>query len=308
MIKGRKILVTGATGSVARGVVRSLSADNEVWAAARFTDAAARANLEREGVRTFAWTLGEDAFDGLPPVFDHVIHAAANIFDARNDYDACIRANAEGTGLLLNHLRGSGSLLFVSSMQVYREVADKSLPRTEDEPLGSHPNYSPSYGIGKVATEAVVRTLCRLYDLPTTIARLGMNFGPGCGGLPDLVFREMLAGKTLVAPPRGQAWCALVYNGDVIRQVEPLLAAASVPATIVNWTGDEGVEYRALLDYMAELADLHPVYDEREGAGPVSGCGDPARRLQITGPAQEWRSAIRETLQANFPDRVGVSA
>ena len=301
-MKKKKILITGATGSVARGVVRALAPENEVWAAARFTDAEARRTLEAAGVKTFAWTLGDDNFEGLPSQFDAVIHAAANIFESSKDYDAAIRANAEGTGLLISHVRNSGALLFISTQSIYKEVQDKSARRREDEPLGAHYEYAPSYSIGKVATEAVVRTMCRLYNLPTTIARLGVNYGPGCGGLPDMAFREILAGKTLVVPPRGTSWAALVYNEDIIAQVEPLLSAASVPATIVNWTGDEGVEYRELLDYMVELARLTPTYEERAGAGPVAGCGDPGRRLAITGPATPWRSAVRRTLQINFPE------
>jgi UDP-glucuronate 4-epimerase len=303
-MQGKKVLVTGATGSVARAIVDNLKGENEVWTVARFTDSEARAKLERDGVKTFAWTLGDDDLAGLPEEFDFVIHAAANIFDTANDFDASIRANAEGTGLLMAHVRGSGALLFVSSLQVYKASDDKSVPRFEHDPLGSHPNYAPSYSVGKIATEAVVRTLCRLYNLPTTIGRLGVNYGPGCAGVPDMAFKQMLSGEPMVVPPRGQSWAALVYNEDIVKQVEPLLAAASVPATIVNWAGDQGVEFREMLDHMAALAGLSPIYEEREGAGPVAGWGDPTRRLAITGPAQDWRSAVKETLLANYPGTV----
>jgi len=57
-------------------------------------------------------------------------------------------------------------------------------------------------------------------------------------------------------------------NGDVVRQVEPPAErGGAVPATIVNWDGDEGVEYRELLDYMSELSGVRPGYEEREGCG-----------------------------------------
>lgn len=36
MLKDQRILVTGATGQVARPLAEYLSRDNEVWAAARF--------------------------------------------------------------------------------------------------------------------------------------------------------------------------------------------------------------------------------------------------------------------------------
>jgi hypothetical protein len=144
--------------------------------------------------------------------------------------------------------------------------------------------------------------MARLLGLPTTIGRLGANFGVGCGGVADAVFRQMLSGKPVVVPPRGKAYACLVYNGDVINQIEPLLNIASVPATIVNWDGDEGVEYREMLDYMSEISGVRPQYVEREGAGTVAGFGDSARRIGLIGRGTHWKVAIRETLRANFPD------
>ena len=56
-ISGKRVLVTGATGQVARPLAEALGLDNEVWAAARFTDSAARSALEARG----------DRHGGLPP-------------------------------------------------------------------------------------------------------------------------------------------------------------------------------------------------------------------------------------------------
>ena len=43
MIEGQRILVTGATGQVARPLAETLNKNNEVWAAARFSDAKPKA-------------------------------------------------------------------------------------------------------------------------------------------------------------------------------------------------------------------------------------------------------------------------
>lgn len=303
MLQGSKILVTGCTGEVARGITESLAPRNEVWGLARFTSQDAKRSLEAQGVTTFTWALGSGDFAGLPTDFDYVIHAAAAIFETKDDYDASIRGNAEGVGLLMQYLRNAKAFLHVSAIQVYKAIDDKSHPRKEDEPVGSHPNYAPSYGIGKLTAEAVVRTMCRIHNLPTIIGRLGANYGIGCGGVADSTFRDILAGKTLLVPPRGQSWLALVNNGDIIEQVEPLLMAASVPATIVNWVGDEGVDYRELIDYMAEVSGIKPVLEEREGAGPVGGFGDPTKRISLTGPCKhDWRHNIREMIRHNHPE------
>jgi nucleoside-diphosphate-sugar epimerase len=302
-MEGRKILITGATGEVARAIAESLAPRNLVWAAARFTDPALRARLEGQGIRTFAWTLGDADFTGLPEDFDHVVHSACTIFPVKDDYDASITANAEGTGLLMAHVRKARSLLYISSLNIYSDVADNSQPRFETDPLGCHPGYAPSYSIGKVATEAVVRTLARIYGLPVTIGRLGMNYGIGCSGAPDMLFRQMLAGETIPVPPRGTSFCTLVHNQDIVDQVEPLLNAASVPATIVNWAGDEAVDEREMIDYMAAIAGLEPRFDERPEAGFYGGVGDPARRIAITGPARHgWKAGFLEMARANYPD------
>lgn len=302
MLGGKKILITGVTGEVARGIALSLAPDNEIWGLARFSNTSAREQLEASGVKTFVWHLGEE-IHGLPTDFNYVIHSAASIFEVAHDYNETIRQNAEGTGLLMHYFRDADAFLYVSSMQIYKAIDEKGRLRREDEPLGSHPNYAESYGMGKLATEAVVRTTARIHNLPTTIGRLGANYGIGCGGVAESVLRSILAGETLVVPPRGQAWLGLVHNGDIINQVEPLLKAASVPATIVNWVADEGVEFRELIDFIAEAIGVDPKLDERVGAGPVGGVGDPTKRRSITGPcANDWRHNVREMIQHNHPD------
>ncbi|MER5850831.1 hypothetical protein ABT126_28345 [Streptomyces sp. NPDC002012] len=49
---GKKILVTGGTGQVARPVAEAFARDNEVWCLGRFGDPAARRALEDAGART----------------------------------------------------------------------------------------------------------------------------------------------------------------------------------------------------------------------------------------------------------------
>jgi nucleoside-diphosphate-sugar epimerase len=303
MIKDKKILVTGPTGGVARPIALELARANQVWGAARFTDPALRAELEAAGVRTFTWSLGQDDFTGLPDDFDYVIHSACNIFPVMHDYEGAVRTNAEGTGLLIAHCRKMKALLYVSSMQIYSSIPDNGRPRKEDEALGCHASYAPAYSISKVATEAVARTLARIFGIPTIIARLGMNYGPGTGGAQLMAVKAMLAEGKLKVPPRGVSYCSPIHNAEVIEQIEPLLAAASVPATIVNWVGDEGVDERELLEYMAEVAGIHVQFEEDPAAGYRGGVGDPARRIAITGPSRRlWREGHREMLKANFPE------
>jgi nucleoside-diphosphate-sugar epimerase len=304
MLKNEKILVTGGTGQVARPIAEFLAKDNEIWTTARFTDPAAKAEIEKRGIRTHFWTLGESDFSGLPDDFTYVVHSAASIFDVAHDYDAAIRMNAESAGLLMAHCRRAKGFLFVSSSQIYAPVPDSSVLRNEGDPLGSHPTYSPSYSIAKVASEAVVRTFCRHLGLPATIGRLGMAYGTsGHGGVPTIAFRAMLAGEPIKIAAGAPSYCSLIHEDDIVAQVEPLLRAASVPATIVNWCGDEGLDEVELYRYMAEISGIAPKLVPDPNGGYYGGVGDVTRRTAITGPCKvRWREGVLRTLRARFPD------
>jgi len=304
MIQSKKILVTGATGQVARPIAESLAQHNEVWCIARFTEPVLKAQVEALGIKTWAWTLGDDHFDGLPNDFDYVIHSACNIFDVANDYDACLRANAEGSGFLMRHVRQCKAFLYVSSLQIYSAQEDNSRARLENDPLGCHPLYAPSYSDGKLATEAVVRTLCRLYEIPTMIARLGMAYGTaGHGGVPTQFFNLLRAGTTIKVPPPGVSFCSLLHEDDIIAQVEPLLQGAAVPAEIVNWCGDEVTDELEMTRYVAEIMGVESLMAEDPNGGFRGGFGDVTHRKSFTGPCRvTWREGIKRTLQSRFPD------
>lgn len=99
-MRGYKILITGATGQVATPVAKALVADNEVWGIARFTDATAREELEKAGVRCEAVNLAAGDFSGIPSDFDYVLNLAVA---KSGRWDKDLGANAESVGLLMAH-------------------------------------------------------------------------------------------------------------------------------------------------------------------------------------------------------------
>ena len=145
--------------------------------------------------------------------------------------------NAEGTGLLLQHCRKAKAALVMSTVTVYKPHPDPWHPFTEDDPLGDAmvPGQAP-YSISKISEEAVARFCARAFDLPITIARMGSAYGEQ-GGLPLWHLQAIAAGQPV--PTR---WDPMPYSpihdDDIAAQLEPLLDAATVPATIVNWCGD----------------------------------------------------------------------
>nr|BCN28622.1 NAD-dependent epimerase/dehydratase family [Streptomyces sp. SANK 60404] len=305
-MKGAKILITGGTGQVARPVAEALAAENEVWCLGRFTAPGVEQALRERGVTTWHWDMDDltgDSLRGLPDDFTHVMHSAVRRGED-GDFNAAAEVNAVAAGRLMTHCRNAEAFLYVSTGAVYRrQTLDHKY--TESDPVDGVADWLPAYPVGKIATEGAVRAFAQVHGLPTTIARLNIAYGPGgYGGVPMLYFARMLAGEPITVPRTGQNWCSLLYTSDLVAQVPRLWQAASAPATLVNWGGDESVGITDCVRYMEELtgvtARLVPSDVTRETYQ-----FDPTLRQRLTGPCEvSWRDGIRRTLEALHPDRV----
>jgi nucleoside-diphosphate-sugar epimerase len=297
MLRDAKILVTGPAGQIAFPLAAHLAEHNEVWGVARFADAAARARVEAAGVRTVACDLASGDFRELPDDFDHVLHLAT-FRNGGLDYDQAMRVNAEGTHLLLAHCRRAKSVLVMSTAEVYRPDPDPMKVIHESAPLGdSNSLFDPTYSMSKIAQEAVARSCARAYDLPVTIARMNASYGPN-GGLLTYHLDWLLAGKDIVVK-WDPAMYSPIHQDDINSQTEALLAAASVPATIVNWGGDEPVAAQEWCAELGRLTGLDPHVVVKEVPGGIRGIVlDTARRRAITGPCTvSWREGLRRLVE-----------
>ncbi|AEV76785.1 nucleoside-diphosphate-sugar epimerase [Mycolicibacterium rhodesiae NBB3] len=302
MLSGEKILITGPGGRIAHGIAKTLAAHNEVWGIARFSDTAVRDEVEALGVTTRTVDLGTPDFSSVPRDFTYLLHIAA---DFGEDYEQGLRVNAEGTGLLLSHCRTAKAALVMSTVTVYKPHPDPWHAFAEGDPIGDAGLPTPRpYSIVKIAEEAVARYCAREFDLPITIARMGSAYGDR-GGLPLWHLNAIVAGQPVVA-----RWDPLPYSpihyDDINAQVEALLAAARVPATIVNWAGDVPVTVQQWSRYFADLigADLDLRVDVVPGAS-IGSVGDHTKRASITGPCtMDWRDGFRAMAAHHYPDRV----
>ncbi|WP_082950602.1 NAD(P)-dependent oxidoreductase [Mycobacterium sp. 1164985.4] len=302
MLSGERVLITGPAGRIAYGVARTLARDNEVWGIARFSDPAARDEVEALGVTTRPVDLGVGDFTDLPTNFTYLLHIAA---DFGEDYEQGLRVNAEGTGLLLSHCRAVKAALVMSTVTVYKPHPDPWHPFREDDPIGDAGLPSPQpYSIVKIAEEAVARYCAREFGIPTTIARMGSAYGDR-GGLPLWHLQAIAAGQPVVA-----RWDPLPYSpihyDDISAHIPALLDAASVPATIVNFAGDTPVSVQQWCAYFGELLGVSPRVEVRPVPGAsVGSVGDHTRRTTITGPCTvDWRDGFRAMTAHHYPDRV----
>ncbi len=298
-MKGARILVTGATGQVALPVALALAADNDVVAAARFRDAAARERLEAAGVLCVPVDLARGTLDDIPTDVDFVCNFGVV---KSNRWDVDITGNAEAAGLLMEHCRTATAFLHCSSTGVY-EAADGE-PQKETDPLGdNHRVMMPTYSIAKIAAEAVVRTTCRMLDVPTTIARLNVPYGDN-GGWPALHLSLILGGRPVPIHPNRPNRFNPIHEHDIIAMVPRLFEVATVPATIVNWGGDEMTSIEEWSEYLAGLVGRSVQFDETTatiGGIPTEN----TRRLELLGPTTVgWRDGMRRMAAALYPDLV----
>jgi nucleoside-diphosphate-sugar epimerase len=298
-LTGKRIVVTGVTGQIAFPLAASLAERNDVFGLARFTEPQSVQRAAAAGIRPVVCDLAAGDLSAAPHDIDYVVHLAV-YQQSGHDYDEAMRVNAEATGLLLQRYRDTAAALVMSTHSVYKPHTDPMHVYAETDPLGdAQLNHSPTYGISKVGQEAVARTCARMFDLPVVIARMNASYGTnGNGGLLGIHLRTIAAGQPVVT--RGDPMpYQPIHQDDINDQVSGLLAAATSPAAIVNWAGDEAVTVQQWCAYMGDLLGVPAEVRVVEQPGTLPGSlADVSRRAAATGPcAVSWRDGVRRLVE-----------
>ena len=296
-MKNQKILVTGPTGQVAGPIVTHLAQDNEVWATDRFTDESKKVGFEAKGITCVKSDLGEGNFSELPEDFDYVLHFACS---RSPDFETDLRANGEGVGLLMSHCRRAKGFLHCSTTGVYE--ADDHNPFTETSPLGdNHRVMMPTYSISKIGAEVVARYAAREFNLPTIITRLNTPYGSN-GGWPFFHLMMIKNGTPIPVHSNKPSQYTLLHQDDINRTVSGLVESGSVPARIVNWSGQQHVAIEEWCAYLGELIGIEPEFDFTDQTLETV-MTDNSRMRELVGPAEvEWKDGLRRMVEDRHPD------
>lgn len=297
-LTGKRLLITGPTGQVAFPVVAAYAQTAEVFALARFHREEDAARVRDVGAIPIAADLADPAsLRRIPADIDYVLNFAVA---KSGRWTVDLAANAEGVGELMMQLPSAQAVVHFSSAAVYAYGGPE--PRREDAPLGdNHRSLFPTYSIGKIAAETVVRLCARRLGIPATIARLSVPYGD-TGGWPFYHLIMMRQSMPVAVHPERPNLYNLLHVDDYVEKIPRLLAAASVDATTVNFGGSTPTSIEEWCGYLGELTGLAPTFkDDPDAFGSLA--VDTERMHELIGPTRvDWRDGILRMVRQLAPD------
>jgi len=263
VLKGERVLVTGASGLIGAPVARYLAAANHVYALARFTDPAVRDGLARAGAEPVTADLATLEATGLPEV-DYVFHAGATMPSkgAERSRAQTFEVNVQATGRLLRRYAGVKGFVYCSSGSVYAYQGQR--PLREDDPYGLHNNI-PTYAASKVAAESLVEFLAREQGTPVTTVRIFTVYGP-TGGTVTARIDLVAKGEPVPVYPGGPNQQTPMYIDDAVDKAAVALTIGEVPPLVVNFAGSETASVQDYTRMAAGLLGSEAAYRESPGA------------------------------------------
>ena len=252
------------------------------------------------------------AFEGA----DYVHHLAA-VADADQAFEQpvqCIEANILGTAHVLEAARRANvaRVLFASSVSVYCGMLESHVD--ENTPLHM-PGPGHVHSSSKIASELIVHDYAALYDLPITIFRYGVAYGPRMRDelmIPALLKRA-LSGQPLLIAGDGQQASNLVYVGDLARAHVLGLSEPCANQTF-NLDGSRWVSVLAIAQAVRDMVGPHVTIEHVPGrpGEHVGKLASPRKAARVLGWADRTTFAhgMRNTFEwfrATHPIQAALS-
>jgi UDP-glucose 4-epimerase len=250
-----RVLVTGGSGFIGSHVVDKLrDAGHEPV----IFDLRPSAHHDPGEVRTIVGDLFDrdslrDAMDGCGAVIH--LAASADVGIVAEQPEEAERVNARGTLAVLEAARSTGirRVIYGSTIWAYSDSGNGNGSGVIDEDtLLGLPKHL--YTASKVAGEMYCTSYAELYDVPCTILRFGIPYGPRArpSAVIPIFVRKALAGEALTIAGDGSQGRRFVYVEDLAGGVVKALDHAS-DNRVYNLASDTTVTIRELAETVQEL-------------------------------------------------------
>ena len=185
---------------------------------------------------------------------DAVVHLAAyaDVGIVAKEPVEAEECNSRGTLAVLEAARATGTrVVYGSTIWVYGASGDGLID--EDAPLGL-PDHL--YTASKLAGEMYCTSYAELYDVPCTILRFGIPYGPRArpAAVIPIFVSKALKGEPLTIAGDGLQTRRFVYVEDLAEGVVAGLQHGAEDR-VYNLAGDETVTIRELADIVSDLID-----------------------------------------------------
>jgi nucleoside-diphosphate-sugar epimerase len=296
-LSGRRILVTGASGVMGAPIALALAADNEVFATARFSSPAQKAELEAAGVRAITFDLGDHDLSPLPSEVDVVFHLGAVV--GPNAERPAVRervydANVGATGRLASRYRGCEAFVYASTGSLYAYQGER--PLREEDPYGLHTGLE-TYAACKIGAEFLLRHLSVEFGMPTVMLRIFSLFSPLGGAVTGRIDR-VRQGLPVSTFPGVRNVYTPIYQDDYVEKAIAAARIASTPAEIINFAGTEPATIQDYCGMAGEALGVTPIFEETAQIYPI--WADTTRMVAKLGPCRvSVREGVRRVIESD---------